>query len=504
MANKTDVYSNWKGMNRQADITNMSAEYWFDIYNGYTGKDTSVEKRFGYDKKFSVQITEGSPAAAVDILVEYDATYDDSSEDKFVCTADHIYRWNAAGPAWVDLKTNAGSCTFVSTTQYGDIIVFSDGINTPQKFTKGGVATADLTMPAGVTSFKYVYVHNNRLWGITDDYLAYYSALGDIEDFTTTGAAGSGYLNLLAYISVGDEIKQIATFSKAYLSFFLTKSIITYSIGTDATEFAILQTTVNTGTKSSQGALSFGDDLFYLDDDTPKSLKASLTSQDLDINDFTKGIFGNYYRDIMYAVSNDRICVTKYTKRSWIIIHIPIGNGGEILIWDYAYQLWVGRWRVYDKINSIYEDSDGNLSFTSTGYVYNFDTTLKTDDGETIEFYAKSPFLYGKNTFNYERIPYIEAALYSESSSVEVQVSVYFEYESSPSTYEVVSLSSPTSLWDVALWDVGLWDSSGQDIYRIHCTGRGKMHRLMFRNNQSDKDVKINLYKIYRKNLGKN
>jgi hypothetical protein len=497
-----EVYSSFKGMNRQSDISNMSPEYLYDIFNGYVTKDSAIKKRFGYEKKFATAIQEGGED--VDIIAYYEAVYDDESRDYFACTADHIYKWNSGGSSWDDLKTLSSSCSFVSIAQYGDDVVFSDGVNATQKFTKGGVATADFTMPSGVTTFKLVHVHNNRMWGITTDNVPHYSALGNIEDWTTSGDAGAGYLNLLAYVNHGDSIQSLATFSKAYICFFMTEHVITYAIGTVASDFQILQTTVNTGVKSSHSTMSFGNDLFYLDNDSPKSFIASTTSQELDTNDITKGILGNYYRDLIYAASGQRICLTKHTRRSWILAHIPIGNSGEILLWDYAYGIWSGRWRLADKVNSIFEDRDGNLCFASTGYIYKFNISAYSDDGDAIEFYVNTPFYYGSDALAFERIPYIEFVAETQFTGTQVEVSVYFEYEGSPSTYEVKTIDSAGSLWDESLWDSALWDVSGQNIYRTRVIGRGKMHRLTFRNTQDDKDLDIKLFKVFKKNLGNN
>jgi len=477
----------------------MHKEYLWDIYNGFISKDTGIEKRFGYDKKYSGQVASGA-----EILAQYEAVYDDGSSDFFVCTATKILRWNSGGSSWDTLKTHGSSATSVSIAQYGDDVVFGDGVNATQVFTKGDSATSNLTMPSGVTTFKLLLVHNNRLWGVDPDNLPHYSALGNIEDWTTAGDAGAGYIDLLLYIPKGDQIYSMQVFSKAYICFFMSNHIVTYQIGTVASDFTLLQTTVNTGVRSEHGAISFGNDLYYLDQDTPKSMAASTTSQELDLNDFSRGVFGNYYRDLMASASGERICMTKFLRRSWLVIHIPIGTGGEILIWDYVYKIWSGRWRTSDKINAIMEDKDGNLVFASTGYVYKFNPDVFTDDGDTIEFYVLTPYYYGSNGLDYERIPYVEFISQTESTGVTLEVSVFFEYESSASTYEVVSLESAGSLWDEALWDEALWDASGEDIYRVRSNGRGKMHRLSFRNNQSAKHVKIKLWQMFPKSLSLN
>lgn len=496
------MYSGFKGMNRQSDIANMSDKYLYDIYNGYIGKDTGIYKRFGYSKKYATAVQESE--ADVDILAYYEAVYDDTSNDYFVCTADHIYVWNAGGSSWTDLHTNTASCTFVSIVQYGDDIVFADGVNTPQIFTKGGATTSDLTMPAAASTFKYLLVHNNRLWGISDDNIAYYSKLGDIDDWTTAGDAGAGYLGLINYITKGDELVSMSTFSKAYISFFMKEHVLTYNIGTVASDFTLLQTTVGTGVKSKQATISFGDDLYYIDNDSPKSFKASLSSQELDVNDITEGIMGNYYRDLIYAVSNDRISITKFAKRSWLLMHIPIGENGEILVWDYAYKMWAGRWRLQHKVNSMFEDLNGDLCFASTGYIYKFDTTTYNDLTTAIDFIVQTPFYYGTKPYHIERIPYLEFSAYTESSDTTLAVSLYYEYEDTTSTYELVTLANPAYFWDDCYWDDSYWDSSGQDFYRVIALGKGKMHRLVFRNNQASKDVKIDNYRIYLKQLGKN
>lgn len=503
MSSKDTLFSEFLGINRQADISNMSPKYLYDVYNGYFSKSATIRKRFGYDKRFSVQVVDGE--TPLNLIAQYDAVYDDGSSDSFVCSPRKILKWNAAGPGWTVLKTHSADASYVSIVQYGDKVVFSDGVNATQIFTKGSGATDDMPMPIGVTSFKLVHVHENRLWGITTSYVPYYSRLGDIEDWTTAGDAGAGYLNLLAYISKGDEIEAISTFSKAYLCFFMREHILIYFIGAVASEFQILQTIVNTGVKSPLGVMSFGNDNYYLDNDSPKSLIASTTSQELDINDFLKGVMGNYYRDMLYAASGSRLCMTKYTRKSWIVIHVPLGEtSGEILIWDYAYKIWSGRWRVPVKINGIMQNKDGDLVFISEGYVYKFNETILNDDGEAIEWVVLTPFYFGRNPMAYERIPYMEFLAETATVGTELEISAYFEYEGVPSTYEVIELGSAASLWDEALWDEDEWDASGQEIRRVRFLGRGKMHRLAFRNTQLDKDVELKYWKTFPKNLGYN
>lgn len=490
------TFSNFKGMNRQSDIANMDSQYLYDNLNGYLDKSDSIKKRFGYGKYYDV-----AAGSTVDINNVFEAIYDDGSSDIFATIPTKILRWNAG--TWQEIKTGLTSTTYIHISQYGDKVRFSNGADTDQLFTKGGSSTTAATMPSGVTAFVFTHIHQNRMFAIASDdaYTVFYSKLGDIEDWSTAGDAGAGYLSMQANISKGDELVSIASFSKGYLAFFMNQHVFVYNIATVASEFSIAQAIFGTGTKSARSVIAFGNDLFYLDTDEIKSLRSAITNEELTISDPTKHIMGDYYRELMASASGNRLSISKYKRRSWILVHIPIGTGGEILIWDYAFNVWTGRWRTFDKINMIIETALGEILFASTDYLYSFDETVLTDDGETVEWVCMTPFYWGVNPTAYEKLSHVEMMTETETSGTEVEFSVYFEYENEASTYEVVALSSNVSLWDEALWDEALWDSTGKDISRIPCTGRGKTKRLVFRNAQNNKDVTLKMWRIYQKTL---
>ncbi len=273
---------------------------------------------------------------------------------------------------------------------------------------------------------------------------------------------------------------------------------ITYNIGTVASNFGIAQINVNTGVNSPNATLPFGNDLYYLDEDSPKSFKSSLATQELDINDFSKGLFGEYYRDLIDGQSGARLCVEKYLRKSWVVMHIPITSStGELLIWDYMFNAWVGRWRIHDQINCLFVDSNDDLLFTSSdGYVYKFSESKRTDDGETIDFTMVTPMYWGRDPSSYERYPFIEFLAETTTNSSSIEVSAYYDFEDGAGSYESINLDYAGSFWNSALWDVSYWSSSGKNIYRSYLTGRGKATRFSFRNNQSDKDVEIKMFQL--------
>lgn len=497
MKNNTTVFSTFKGMNRQADIVNMPSNYLYDIYNMYLSRQNAISSRFGYSKKYSAQVDGGA-----DITNCFEAVYDDESKDFFVTTATKIFRWDSSGSTWSSIKTGLSSTSYTDIIQYGDVVVFSNGVNTPQKFAKGGSATSNLTMPSGVTSFRIMHICQNRLWGVdaADNYKVFYSSLGNIEDYTTTGDAGYGYLDLQAYVSKGDRVEAIGTFSKSYLVFFMGDHTIAYSLGTYGTvasEFSLAQVNNGTGAKSRDSILTFGKDLYYLDNDTPKSFQSSLASEELDINDFTKGVFGDYYREAIQGLSSDRLCIEKYHRKSWIVINLPIGTSSDILIWDYTYQVWSGRWRLTDKVNRLMQNSVGELLFTSEGYIYKFDEDVFQDDGENYSFHLMPPFYWSSNPAAYERYEKIEFLAESGSTGAKLAVSGFYGLDGSVSFFEEVDIGVLASFWDVALWDVAEWDASGQDVYSIACLGRGQLMRIVFSNSQGNKNITIKMWQLF-------
>ena len=492
MAN--NIFTKFKGINRLADIANMPNDYLYDVYNGYLSKENAIKKRFGYEKKYSTVFDSGAS-----IINFFEALWDDGSKTVYIASGTKVAIYDSGTPEWDTIHTFASASTFIDFAQYGDQVIFCNGVNDPQLHAKGGASSSNLggTAPS---KMKLVRIHENRAWAIDadDPYAVYYSVLGDIEDWTTSGDDGAGYLNLQAYVSKGDAVKAIDTFASSYLVFFMKNHTITYNIGTVASNFAIAQINVNTGVNSPKATLPFGNDLYYLDEDSPKSFQSSLAAADLDINDFTKGLMGEYYREMISGQSGARVCIEKYLRKSWIVIHIPItATTGEILIWDYMFNAWVGRWRINDQLNCMFINSDDELLFTSSdGYVYKFDESKRTDDGETIDFTMVTPMYWGTDPASYERYPFIEFVAETETNSTNVEVSAYYDFEDEAGSYEEIDLDYSGSFWDEALWDVSYWSSSGKNVYRSYLTGRGKATRFSFRNNQADKDVEIKMFQL--------
>lgn len=237
-----------------------------------------------------------------------------------------------------------------------------------------------------------------------------YSTVSSLMFFSSVSAAtlwnrddtsnpGASFINMSAQDEGSQELTGLAKY-QGNLAVFARNAIQIWSIDADPDLNVYLQTLSNTGTRSGDSVLSFGDnDVFYLADSGIRSIKARDSSNAAYVNDVgvkVDTVVTDYVATLTDAQVQAAVSVLEpVTDRFWLAV------GSRIFVFSYFPGAQISAWSYYDTT----DDIGGDIShfarttdrlYARSGdviYLYGGDAnTTYPDDDEavvTVEF----PFL---------------------------------------------------------------------------------------------------------------
>ena len=504
MALKVITYSQNKGMNRVADISNMPPEYAYDIKNGFIDKDNAVAKRKGFTKLNSTGITD-----TPNILSLFEIQWESGNTEIIASYSTKLGKYNSANGTIDDIKTGLSDSQLFDMTMFSDTAYFCNGAENLQ-YTEGG--TVDAMGGTPPVNFQFLHTHQGRVWGARSDSLkVYYTQLATFDWTGGTGATASGNLDLSEYVPEGDRITGLATFAKVYLVIFLRYSIAIYLAGTDATAFTLQQVIRNIGCISNRSIQQVGDDLIFASDTGIKSLSATQKDVPVDLpGENLSFLIDPYYRSLISPILNNedqeqKISIAFYGKRNQLWVIIPYPTSEQTILID---ALDFGAWsrytsKVSDWAHSILTTRDGTLYTGGAGYIYKQDNGTN-DIGNSIDFVWSTGHLYTKNPYKIMKMRYIEPLLKYSQDNTHLRINYWYGIDARSVSQNNLdlTLSGKASFWDSAKWDEDYWDASGASLKKHRMAGHGKMLQLTFSNDYADEDISIYNWSLYYKEGG--
>lgn len=339
---------------------------------------------------------------------------------------------------------------------------------------------------------KYIEIWNNRVWLVsaTSPSTIVGSALGNPEDYTTAGAAGTVTIDISK--NDGDKITGLVEFRKSLFIFKRTKIYVLTTVATpntDPTNFAIDIYSENIGCVAPYSIKPVLDDVLFLSDSGVASLAAAQVVGDLKTALISRNVkelstFLRTTQDISAQVLDD---VNQY----WLMLpeYANPLSVPQTYVFDYRrIQEGLVRWVKFDGkvagnvmcanyINGAKSYLVGTKHSSTPAYKL-FSYTPKNlsilDDSSGSKPVAITNRIltkaYDLNLSLYRKL-YNRFGLLLQSLSDDLNVSVQYYLNGVTSNGDIYVFAFVSilgnSLWDIAKWDIDVWDAVARKEFRV-------------------------------------
>ena len=373
---------------------------------------------------------------------------------------------------------------------YGDICIFTNGVDAPNKYNGTTVSALGGTPPA--KAFKAI-VHKSRVWMLerTDKLLASYSALEDAEDYTT--AHNAGYFDFVKTLSSGDELVDIESYLDL-LIFYFKNLVLVYSGNnpTDYGDFQLVQQVQGAGAIETDTVQSVGIDHFFLSGVGVRSLRQVIntgTDEEKLVSALIKrrlagGVSGNYSG--IYAAAH-------FARLGWYMVLI-----GDV-IWCFSYNR--GGWfRITDTSSyGIFSDHLGKVYVGGYGFLHQYDDGYDFD-GVNPDHAWESAWLRFSKSGTELYIKEMEVSAITAKPTAFTVGARYDLDQGMQEGYQTFTTNPVPSLMDEAVldvWEEAFFMDSGQyEPNRLPMFGGGSMLQLTF-HSTADNYAEISRLKLY-------
>jgi hypothetical protein len=217
----------------------------------------------------------------------------------------------------------------------------------------------------------------------------------------------------------------------------------------------------------------------------------------LETNTLSKYV-DNLYRDLVSSCSDVTLISGVFNhKLNHYYITFPITNNYQTLVYSADIGNVVGRWTYPFSIYGWCERRSGVILAGSDSYVFTMNSGTN-DNGTAISFKASFPAFYFDAADRYKK-PIEWEGLVQADGNLTFNIDYWYGLSTlaSDKVTKSLTVSSSSSLWDVANWDTSYWDTQGNQIVRTcDIVGRGRMMFLELRNNTKDTKITIPWFKI--------
>lgn len=492
---KAYTVDKFKGLNRAGSRFNMDKVWVWDLLNGYIEKTADgrgkIRQRHGVTK-FNTTVLHDS---STKIRYLFEAKWAGGTHT--VARAyDGWYKYNTGTKAFDSLDTSRGVDTKASASMFMGYLVMTDG-GVPRKCDSSFNVTnlsSDSNMPQDATA---CHAHQHRLWlNSSANPMEVYGS--KVDDATSSAAfstsSDSVTLDLSKVLPVGDEVIGFRTMADVLLVILCKKHIVIYNAPTTYSDISLVQI-IRVGALTNYAVEQLGNDWVYPAKEGVNSLASSVTYQKLDIDDLSKNI-APLYRDYVSQTSDTtQINGVFYHKLNHYYLCFPIANAHQVLVYSLDFKNFVGRFQFNGFVPySFLEASDGTLYIgADNGYVYKYDESVNTDDGNVVDFEWHLPYLGNDSPFMYKAPRELETFIETDKD-----VTVYFDWWFGVEDYgagvntHTISITGKSSLWREVLWRDGFWRAQGRSLYKTYdLIGRGKLIGVRVRHSTSGARITI-------------
>lgn len=452
--------SKFLGINRNIQETEIDIKECIECKN-FNITEESLMQRNGSTKLNSTAFKDKTNSTAKPITGLYQTKLNGTTYEVGIggdAIREDSANWNnITGAVTVTESANTLWCfsTFIDTA-VADVIVMSNGVDSPIKWTGAGNCS---NLSADPGNFKYQVVHKNKLWVSVGDIL-YFSALRDCETWDTTN-------DIARFENNGEDITGLIVYGDRIVVFQET-AIHVVSGSSNRDLFA--QTIVKgDGTKSGftvkeVESKRYGNILVFLSKDgTLKGFNG--TKNLIQISDSAKPLFADMNRG-RDAQANSAV----YQKLGQYWCSLTYGSGttnDRIIIYDYLRDIYssdTGRplstILKHEGINASYMAifNSSNIDILVTGNYDGF--ALRQDYGLLDEGTIAISSLYrsGKISFGNANTVKLLTDLHistTQTSDTSLGVTVSTRLRSGNTTLSITGTSS--GIWGTMLWGTGLW-----------------------------------------------
>jgi hypothetical protein len=284
-----------------------------------------------------------------------------------------------------------------------------------------------------------------------DKLTVYHSALLDTSDL---GGTGSGFINLEAVIPGNDEIVALAEHNKL-LIIFCRNNIVIYSGADDLQNLTLKDTIIGIGCIARDSVQDIGTDLIFLSNSGLRSLGRTIQEDSAPLRDLSKNIRDRLLTTLV-TENKDNIKSVYYSLEAFYLLRL----NNFVYCFDMRGFLEDGSSRVtiWDTIDplSFCATKDNRLLIGKANGIAKYDGYKDNGVGYTFSYYT--PYL----DFNDPSITKILKKIIVTilGSAIPIDIKWAFDYNSSYSQIQDVTLTAPVSEYGIAEYGIAEYSSS--------------------------------------------
>lgn len=504
---KYSYFQNYGGLNDNLSTTEIEDNEATDIQNVVFDTGGVIKKRFGY---YNVPRTVRRVDSGVTGITGLSFFRKDNSNRYLVTIANkggqasaykktYISGGGLPSGDWdnisyVGLPGSYTNNQLATMNVANNVLVITLPASTPVKPFKwdGTGNVTDLTADPDVpTSSLNCYIKNILFLSgnTTFPSRVYFSALGDITDYTVTDFFD-------VETSDGAKVRAIVS---AYNSLYIFKDNSIWRLsGTDRDSFVLEKMVDSVGTLSQQSIAVTGQGIYFVTAQNDIALYDGNYSVQFLSQKIRSTIGGLNFQRASNALGL-AFSTYKYVDFDYYVSDsvFPSQTNNSVLLFDTGYKAWtkfkglnINSWCVADNDtfqNAIYfGDYDGYIyTYPSTQY---FDSDVTTSSISA--FYQTKWFRYSDVSLGdkYWRLlkTYIQTETFNSSLTVEARS----DFEATGSIFSI-NLTQPGALWDSALWDVDLWGGQNLTVGRNEIEKGLNFFQIRYSNDQVNQGFSI-------------
>ena len=219
--------------------------------------------------------------------------------------------------------------------------------------------------------FDAPHVHKGRMWVIdaNNKMTAYYSALDNPHDFSTTDNAG--YLDFSLVMPQGDTLTDIASYA-SFIVFFFRNNILVYSGSSPIStgDFAIYQHIQDTGVVGPNTVSNLGSDLLFLSPTGVKTMSQVANTGSMEIGDISE-LIDQDIMDSVKANTSEIYSACHNKKQAWYMLLV----GTTVYVYAYQYKAWsriIPPNATTTKILCMFTAQDGQVYMGGQDYLFKY------------------------------------------------------------------------------------------------------------------------------------
>lgn len=465
---KLNYFNNTGGLNNFSSMASLNQSEnntdWFDAQNVEGHKSGGLIKMKGNKNILNTTLPEGTK-----ILGIWDYTKQGVHYPIITTSEGKLYRLNTEtgilSEKYSDLNKTA-KCNFVN---FNNGVIISNGVDTPLFYEElYGVAPLEDNAPVGIACKAY----KARLFIASGSGL-YYSALGNPNDWTTMGDAGS----IVNFHNDSSPILALENYGE-FLAIYKKKGIYVLS-GSAPSDF-VIKPVADNGCISPWAVGTVNNNQYFFNGESITTLNFNSLGQITIADDISIKI-KSIFSELNTSKFSEAICIPYQSKNQiWYYFSSETSENLDICyIYDYFHKSWFKRVGLPVTCGTSIDEKI--YTGTPDGKIL-LEDTEDSFDGEAIEAWWFSPwFTFGVPDSSKEILSFNVWLYQNQKYPFDVVYSM--DYSQTDRVYKTVEVVSEDELvWDNSLWDINNWTSNKAVRKKIPLVGSCESLQIGFQN----------------------